>query len=53
MYSGGRLEKNHTYEEIFQIAVDILMGNDPLVNPQFREINQYISFHVTLIPGNT
>jgi hypothetical protein len=45
MYSGGRLPKNHTYEEIYQTACDILTGNDPFKNTNSGEVNQFVSFH--------
>ena len=48
MFNGGRLENNHTYDELYQVAIDILNGNDPLKNPLSGDITQFVSLHLRI-----
>ncbi|NLV26465.1 MAG: hypothetical protein GXY48_04775 [Methanomicrobiales archaeon] len=45
MIPRGRLDKNHTYEEIYQAACDILNGNDPFKDTYSGNVNHFVAFH--------
>ncbi|MGV8108106.1 hypothetical protein [Methanospirillum sp.] len=45
MFTGGRFGNTHTYDELYQVAIDILKGNDPLKNPFYGDIAQFVSLH--------
>ena len=45
MIQRGILDKNHTYDEIYQVACDILNGNDPFKELYSGSVSQFVSFH--------